>query len=461
MRVVPADPVLQSMQTLLPATGVPDFITDVIHKTMGRKVEPENGEIAYVRYRPSEQCTVVWRFPVASGPPLLISGSTFSDDRCARIIEGPEYRALVERARLSLKGQSQPYTYFADRQLLFQVFPLDIRLPALPLAMSDTWLRNAFSGCLDVAPEDIRLVEATPVSYKPSIRCVFRYTLRLNDRYVQYFGKVFKDERGASMLSSLRALRAQLQSGDAPWDTPAPLSYFVDGRMLVIEPLENAVELKTLIKQAANDSDAMRNLREYMVMAAVGLSTFQRVDVDGLASVTPQVRLSRVSAKMEQLHSVNPSLSHAIRAVLAKLESAASRLPSEAVVPTHMAFRYTQCLLYNGKLGVVDLDNFCLSGASADAGEFLARFDMARLREPSLRSVIKECEEAFLVSLYENVSVDPQWLAWYRAFGAVKWALYSFFSLSPGWPETTAGLIAGVERLLVTLSASGRNKASC
>lgn len=67
MRVVLAGLALRSVQALLPAAGVPDFIAEAVSKAVGRQVDPEIGEVAYVRYRPTEECTVVWRFPIAPG----------------------------------------------------------------------------------------------------------------------------------------------------------------------------------------------------------------------------------------------------------------------------------------------------------------------------------------------------------------------------------------------------------
>lgn len=96
MHVIPTDPALQSMQTFFPAAGLPDFIAEADREMVGHQVEPENAEIAYVRYRPTEQCTVAWRFPTASGPPLLLSGSKFCDD-CGAVMLSP-LRAL--RAQL-------------------------------------------------------------------------------------------------------------------------------------------------------------------------------------------------------------------------------------------------------------------------------------------------------------------------------------------------------------------------
>src|SRR6266487_5937803 len=159
--------------------------------------------------------------------------------------------------------------------------------------------------------------------------------------------------------------------------------------------------------------------------------------------------LEWLSRRVKRIASVAPTLAHSIEVQLGDLELEATRLPPEPLVPTHGAFRHTQMLACGDRVGLVDWDGLRLSGASADAGEFLSCLDKMALQGPQKRSALHHLEEVFVTTLERHGSVDARWLRWHRAMENVKWGLRSFMSLAAkGGEDTAEQLVSLAQRTL-------------
>ena len=120
MRLIPPDPRLSALPELLPSTGLPDFVAEVVGEGMGLYVTPDQAELAFIRYRPEQDCTVLWSFPTSSGQRGLVSGRLFGNDHGASIITRASYQRLVEMVSSLGSHLACPYTYLPDYRLLLQ-----------------------------------------------------------------------------------------------------------------------------------------------------------------------------------------------------------------------------------------------------------------------------------------------------------------------------------------------------
>jgi hypothetical protein len=190
-----------------------------------------------------------------------------------------------------------------------------------------------------------------------------------------------------------------------------------------------------------------------MEAAAAGLAALQQAELHGLRVEAPTDLVGSFRRSSSGIAIVAPDFGRRVSESLAALETTARKLPSEPLVTAHGAFRHDQLLEAFGRLIVLDLDTICLSGASADAGNFLGYLDLTAIRRPRLSDIIQDCASAFFRAVQREGFANEQWIAWYRAAAHVKKALRAFFSLEPAWPETTAQLfelsartLRGIER---------------
>ncbi len=447
-RWIPNDSSLAGLAELFEPAGAKVLAAEIAQEATGSPVDADAGELCYVKYKPTRHCIVQWAFPTPSGQPLLVSATLSSGSQGADVASDPAFRRQAETLKAGANGGSELYRYLPERRLFFQLFPLDSGLPGLPLAASGLWATAALAHALGLSPGTIRIADITPVAYNPWNRWVVRYTVVENGLTRQYYAKMFRDDRGQTMSAVLRSVWERLTAGGASWRIPAPLAFIPEARMLVLEALESATDARSLLRQAAGDPRARQKAREVFERTAGGMVQFQKATVEGLPVMTARALLLYYEKKINRVARVSPELADSIRAQLSCLEAEACRLPTEPMVLCHGAFRHTHVLLCGEKLGLVDLDNLRLSGASADAGDFLAYLDRVALRQPAQRPIIGELETVFVAALRRHRSIDRRWLAWHRSAAHVKWALRSFHSLSSkgGGPvEDLAALRAGFE----------------
>jgi hypothetical protein len=450
LRPIPSDPALPALQETLVPQGAPEIVTRAVEDITGTTVDATKAELSYVRYRPTIGCTVLWSFHASSGAPLLVSGELFGN---ASDRDGPArypHQRLTEHAGPANNRMGDSCRFIPERRLLVEVFPQDSGLPGLPLAACKTWAADVFARSLATPHVKLPTVEVISSSYKPRLRCVFRYTLEREAATERYFGKVFRDDRGELLMTTLPAVKARLLAADGPWDIASPVLYSPEARLLVLEAVDSPVEINALVRKALQHRSAWETLRRQMIKAAEGLAAFRQAAVDGLSHVGPRKALERIERTMEGLglQRVAPSLAETIRRRLHMLETEACRLSPEKIGLSHGAFRHSQFVLSGESLVALDLDALCLSGANADPAEFLTGLDRMALYKPRLTSLLHECEQVFLGALHRQTDIDPRWLAWHRSAAHVKWALRSLFTLGPSWPESTAALLRLSERTL-------------
>ena len=284
---------------------------------------------------------------------------------------------------------------------------------------------------------------------------MLRYVFRSGGERSECFGKVFGDGPAEPLVAGLAALHRHLLAEGGPWDIPAPLGSFPEAGMLVLEGLPEGVDLRASLDASLNDPGIRRSLGEQITRIAQGLVPFQRAVIPHLPQVAPRALLNGLARQVDVIEGVAPSLARSIRAVLATLEAETGRRPAEAMVPSHGAFRLSQFLAQGTRLRIVDLDNLCLAGASADAGEFLASLDRTGLTRPCLRPVADHCADLFAATLERQPGLSFAWLAWYRALGHLKWAIQAVRSLAPGWPDLGADLVRQAKRTLETATLAG------
>ena len=218
--------------------------------------------------------------------------------------------------------------------------------------------------------------------------------------------------------------------------------------MLVMEEVGDRVDVNMLLKEAADNPRLRETLRGHIVRMAEGLFPFQQIELDGLPSVSPQDLLIQITERKNRIREVAPAFAKAIEDVISELEGEIDLLSPEPMVLAHGAFRHEHFIPDGDKMTAIDLDNLCFAGSSFDAGYFLAYLDLTSLKDRQSQPLLIEWEEAFIDTIRLRSTEAAAWLAWYRAATHIKWALRNFFSLAPGWPETTESLIQTARRAL-------------
>jgi hypothetical protein len=388
-----------------------------------------------------------WTFRSRSGAPVFISGKLFRDGKGFRVAQSASYLRLADDAA-AVSGLPGPlHELIPGENILLQAFPLDSKLRGLPLAMREGAVVEVLARARGCEPGDVRLIRSEPVAYTAWHRCVVRYEAEVQGQRENYYAKLFRDDRGEALFSRMQAMSASLQDVGNDWILPEAVQYDGRARMLILSEIGGAVELKQLLSDASDDAAQVPVLRRRFASAAAGLAVFQRATFDGLPVVTPQTLLEWLDTKRRGVDRVVPELSSRSGTLLQALAARADALPAEPMRIAHGAFRHSQMLACGERLALIDFDGLRLTGASADAAEFLSYLDRQLARRPHREAALREGEEAFTDAL-ADLHLDPRWLDWYRAAANVKHALRCFVSLQRRWSETSDHLLTAAERLL-------------
>jgi hypothetical protein len=447
---------LPTLSELLPEQGAPAIVAQALSEMIGKYVRPEEGVLDYFEYRPRKECRMLWTFPSSRVQRILISGKIFFDDKGERLIQESSFRKLAKEA---VAGDSETgscyFKYLPERRLLLQLFPFDSKLRALVHAVSKDSMRGAFAPALGVSGRDLRVLDVDMLAYKPWGRATLRYTIGGLSKPTSWVGKLFHDDRGQQMLGVLKTLPEKFHKAGVPWELAQAHFYLATERMLVMEAFESAVEVKTLLAHSAGDSEARRALFGLAVAAAEGLSAFQRISIPGLPESSPETLLKKLHRATDQPQVPGRGRfegAELLSALVRRLENEAAQMTPEPLALGHGAFRHTHFLVRDGRPALIDLDDLCIRGVSADAGEFLAYVTWTRCRQPALRSVLDDFEETFLTGLRGHKKLSRRWLAWHRAAGELKWALHGLRSRHSQFREKTEAILGLAANTLSGLS---------
>jgi hypothetical protein len=325
---------------------------------------PASAHLRYLRRKPGRGLVAVF----GSARPEQLYTVTVDEDALAHGL--PPLSALTGEWPGVLEGSC------AGRAggVTVQAFPADRRLPALATAMAPSrhpLLREALDAAV---PEGrVTAVAAEPLRYKPGDRCVLRLRLTLDRaaRSVEHslVGKLYRDPAEATAAAAL--LR---RLGEWPW-SPRLLS--------VVEPL--GLVLTEDIGGPASRPPAFGGM--HVLRAAAGAAPPEEpltaaaqalADLHTSTSLPPaplrtgQTESSRAARRGDLLAAYLPRDAERIRQVVDALRARLAALPDTVAAPAHGSYKPSQLLFRDGRVFVIDFDQFCHADPALDVGYFRA-----------------------------------------------------------------------------------------
>jgi hypothetical protein len=233
-------------------------------------------------------------------------------------------------------------------------FPIDADLPTLvgatDRAVAAEVIGNGWGDCSVVLGH-----------YGRRHRCVLRYEGHLDASRAPVYGKVYADDRGASIGPVLAALAER-----AADEVVAPrfVGYRPDLRLSLLEELPGRRErVDALVDDAAYIAAALHG-------SGIDLGVGRSLDDE----------LRELDALLGLMQPVSPGLAATLRRGLKTITSAAVATQPLAPVFSHGDFTHSQLLTGDGRPGLVDFDSIAQAEPALDLGQFLAylRLGMAQ-----------------------------------------------------------------------------------
>jgi thiamine kinase-like enzyme len=375
---------------------------------------PRRLKLRYLRRKPGRGLVAVYALP-AGDPPLACLHIRESAMRGAGLQWGVE--TLLEA---EVTGTWPEVVQIPALGLTLQAFPEDAGFPALAEVHRVHPGGPALAGvcaALRVATGDNLFtpssVSSDPLRYKPSDRCVLRFTAQPGGETV--IGKVYADPSAAAsvhrrmdelyrhQLDESRAAAAARRMG--PPLLPQPL-VLVDTLGLTISedvraPKDGRADRVTEGGKLLRPQSSPASSIAAIATVATGLARLHVYPVQGeWASRTAAMEAKRVLARSEQLATHAPTHAELARAIGDRVATALVTASAAAPRAVHGSFKPAQLLFHKDRLFITDFDQLCVADPALDVGYFLAY-----LRPPSLwyhrrgaRAWYDEHERVFLTT---------------------------------------------------------------
>jgi hypothetical protein len=331
-------------------------------------------DLLHFHYKPGPKCEVCYALQVKD----LATG------RAGRqILSGvvkPNGAAAKKYAKAQREAHFQPefgpaIHFFSDLKMILWGFPNDARLKQLPQLLNHRRRLEIFRQHWPAMqfPPEINLAEAATklIKYAPADRCTLRHDLRLsNGKALTIYSKTFGPKiDGAQIFKTMQELWNALVCGHA-------------SELIIPEPLFFVPELDTLFVSGLEGENLDERLAEIDInkiaaAAGAGLARLQQCRLEGLPLYSDEEALSEVAEVEKTLEAQHAAVS----VIAGTLRKKYSALTPVTPAPIHGAFRLSQLLLANGKIALIDFDDFKLGNPIADVGSFVAHLLYLPLRE--------------------------------------------------------------------------------
>ncbi len=330
----------------------------------------ENVVVTEVRYEPEKKCHVCYRLRVKN----LATGKT-NRPICFAVVE-PRCESGAAAAKFSSAAaevQFQPLLlpavhFIAELNMIVWAYPNDPKLKQLYRVARKEGLQEILNerwDSLRVPAAKLKNVKTQRIKYVPRDRCTLRHHLVLDsgEKLVIYSKTLNRKTSGEVIFQTMQAL----------WNSPACRS----GALLIPEPLFFERELNTIFVRGLKGKNADEHLAtldlEYVAEEiGRGLAAIQQCQIEGLPSTADDAVLAQVAEAEAILGKFDAAYVPRVEALTAALREKYERLPVLPPALIHSAFRLSQFLVVEGKLALIDFDDFVLGNPIADAASFIA-----------------------------------------------------------------------------------------
>jgi len=336
------------------------------------RLELENVVVTEVRYEPEKKCHVCYQLRVRN----LATGKT-NRPVCFAMVEPGLQRneAAAKFAAAASDAQFQPkllpaLQFFAELNMIVWAYPNDPKLKQLyRVARNDGLLEilNAHRDNLRVPPAaKLTGVKTQRIKYVPRDRCTLRHRLFFDDgeKLVIYSKTLNRKTDGELIFRTMQTL----------WNS----SVCQTGEFLIPEPLFFVRDLNTIFVRGlkglnADDHLAGLDLDRVAGQIGVGLAGVQQCRIDGAPHSAGDEEVMAQAIEAEAiLGKFDAAYLPRVETLIAALQERHEHLTPLPPALIHSAFRLSQFLVVEGKLALIDFDDFVLGNPIADVASFVA-----------------------------------------------------------------------------------------
>lgn len=280
-----------------------------------------------------------------------VTGLSLGGNRTRRLWESA--RTAVFAAGQAAAGPLRPCAYVPELDLLLQVFPHDIRLPAVARLIPGPDLEIAALLVADLGPGhwQVAIWAAETVQYRPDMRAIIRLDVRFTDlasgeQAEQHsFAKIYREAEPARLSFQVQSeIYDAVQRAGAGVSVAKPIAFIAELNTTITGAVPGT-SLTALIREGAEVEPAAR-------AAARAMAAFHHLEAPVPVRSTDD-DLGQLRDAQRVLHARRPDLDEPVAsiidAVAANLVEAPSRLVHGDLKPEHF-------LIAGDRVALIDLD---------------------------------------------------------------------------------------------------------
>jgi hypothetical protein len=364
---MPEDLQLPQLQVVMDGAAMHDVFQRRLPGFAEGRLRIDYLKLTRMTYTPNKACRLCYTLRVHD----MISGREGDQILFGKTASNDEIENRRDQARRETYAQPEfgPALYvLPELNLVVWGFPND---PALK-QLRQLFDKNALCGyfrkfwdCFHFHPNvELNGVVTELVKYVPELRCTLRHDLRLDETGdLVVYSKTFRPGNGGELI---------FRNMQALWKAPVCLS----GEILIPEPLFFVDEMNTFFMrdlQGVNADEDLATLDLDRIAAEMGaaLAGIQQCHLEDLSHCPDQDAMSEVAEAEKVLGSFDAAYIPCVAAIADALREKFSGLTRLPPAPMHSAFRISQFLLVDGKLALIDFDDFWLGNPISDVASFV------------------------------------------------------------------------------------------
>jgi hypothetical protein len=365
---IPEDAQLPQLPVVTNTAAMQDLLQRRLPGFVDGRLQIGRVKLEHFRYKPGEKCRLSYNLRVKD----LRTGS--EDHQVFFGVIVPNGGAEAQYAKAQRETYVQPkfgpaVFLLPELNMVLWGFPNDPKLKPLSLLLDNIAVSALFRKnwhALDLPPAAGLISVATKVvKHAPHDRCTLRHTLQLkgNGDLVVYSKTFAHQTDGERIFKTIHAL----------WQAPISRS----GEILIPEPLFFEPEMNTLFLRGlegvnADENPGTLDLNRIAAASGVALAGIHCCLIEFLPIRSDEYVMSRVAESEEILGDFDTAYKPRLEAIARALREKSSSLAHVAPTPIHGAFRLSQLLLVEGKLALIDFDDFLLGNPISDVASFVA-----------------------------------------------------------------------------------------
>lgn len=351
-------------------------------------------DISYIKL--AEEGAVQFLFEGArnDGQMLYLSALRVKPAKGERLATEQNQHWQRETDQAQADGFKRAAFYEPVLDLFFQVFPLDRRLPSLPVAADGRRVAPVLESVLAAQGEKIRHVVVRPMRYKPQRKCMFRYEITWYAPTAApkiVYGKVARNRTFAQTCTILRQIRVAAQ--EITFTLPESLGVVPELCLELFSevpglPLADLSAADTFSAHCAATAQALRQFH------ALPVSMDQRWDV--------AAKLPRLAADAAGLTQLLPGQAKRIGMLQSELSVRLQATETKQLTLIHRDFHGTNVLVDGNRIGLIDLEDCAVGDPAEDLGSMCAYLSRLAAERPTQAAALRQGREMFVQAYGDN-----------------------------------------------------------